>query len=232
MSGRFRGGRAPPLDALWLLLRRASLPSYWSCRSHAVSTSNQLLERAVIEFTSLCATISWGHRSVRDSRTVSPVVMEAFKWIDGGIMIRDGHEPRVESHERHGQGLPFSEPRVKSAFQRSTPGILIFSRKRQLPHMNRRALELTGHFHQAEHGPVNKIRSAPVQELRFHIQEALDRRSAANIWEVIELKRVIFEAGRKMLVRGFGLADRNSCDDSSIVIVLEEVGHQEEGKAQ
>ena len=38
-----------------------------------------------------------------------------------------------------------------------------------------------------------------------------------------ELKRVIFESERKILVRGFGLADRNSHDDSRIVIVLEEV---------
>jgi PAS domain-containing protein len=148
--------------------------------------------------------------------------------IDGETVIRVGHG----SHVRPGQGLPSSEPGVKSAFQRSTPGILIFSRKRQLVHMNRRALELTGHFHQTEQGPVNEIRSAPVHDLRFHIQEALDRRSAANIWELFELKRFIFEAGRKILVRGFGLLDRNSHNDSRIVIVLEEAGHQEEDKAQ
>jgi hypothetical protein len=44
------------------------------------------------------------------------------------------------------------------------------------------------------------------------------------------LKRVIFETERKILVRGFGLAGPNSHDDSRIVIVLEEVGLQQEHK--
>jgi len=46
------------------------------------------------------------------------------------------------------------------------------------------------------------------------------------------LKRVIFEPGRKILVRGFGVAGRNSQADSRIVIVLEESGHLQEHKTQ
>jgi hypothetical protein len=65
---------------------------------------------------------------------------------------------------------------------------------------------------------------APVRELIAQIQEALDSRTEANIRELFELKRVIFETERKILVRGFGLAGPNSHDDSRIVIVLEEVG--------
>ena len=94
--------------------------------------------------------------------------------------------------------------------------------------MNRRALELTGHLNQTEIGAVNDTRLAPVRELSAEIQEALDSRKEANTWDLFELKRVIFEAGRKILVRGFGLAGRNSHDDSRIVIVLEEVGLQQE----
>jgi hypothetical protein len=139
-------------------------------------------------------------------------------------VIRDGHE----SHVRHGQGLPSPEPIAKSASVHSQPGILIFSRRRQLLHMNRRALELTGHFNQTAVGPVNDILLAPVRELSAQIQEAVDSRKEANIRELFELKRVIFEAGHKILVRGFGLAGRNSYDDSRIVIVLEEVGLQQE----
>ena len=137
--------------------------------------------------------------------------------MNDGTVIPDGHE----SHVRPGQGLPSPEPSAKSASVRSRPGILIFSRRQQLLHMNRRALELTGRLNQTEIGPVNDILLAPVRELSAQIQEA-------NIWKLFELKRVIFEAGRKILVRGFGLAGRNSHDDSRIVIVLEEVGLQQE----
>lgn len=115
---------------------------------------------------------------------------------------------------------------------RSRPGILIFSRRQKLLHMNRRALELTGHLGQAEIGPVNEIHSAPVCELRAQIQAALDIRKAASISELVEMKRLIFEAGRKILMRGFGLADRNSFEDSRIVVVLEEVGLRQERKTQ
>ena len=145
-----------------------------------------------------------------------------------GTVIRDGQEP----HMRREQGLSHSEPSGKGASARARPGILIFSRARQLLHINSRALELTGHLNQAEIGPVHDIRSTPVREFSAQIQETLDHRRKANIWEIFELKRVIFETGRKILVRGFGLADRNSHEDSRIVIVLEEVGHRQEHEAQ
>jgi hypothetical protein len=148
--------------------------------------------------------------------------------MDDGTVIRDGHE----SYVRRGQGVSSPEPSAKSAFQRSTPGILIFSRRQELLHMNRRALELMGHLNQTEIGPVKYIPLSPLHELRILIQETLDHREDANIWEYFELKRVIFEAGRKILVRGIGMADRNSYDGSRIVIVLEEVGLRQKRKAQ
>jgi hypothetical protein len=142
---------------------------------------------------------------------------------DGSVM-QDGHE----SHVRHGQGLSSREPSSESASVRSQPGILIFSHRQQLLHTNRRALELAGLLNQAEIGSDNDVRLAPVRELLARIQETLDHRKEANIRDPFELKRWIFEAGRKILVRGFGLADRNSHKDSRIVIVLEEVGLRQE----
>ena len=146
---------------------------------------------------------------------------------DGNVMC-DGSA----SYVRHGHGLSSCEPGTKEASARSRLGILIFSRGQQLLHMNSRALELTGHLNQDEIGLVQDLRSAPVRELSTQIQEMLGRRKEANIWEIFELKRVIFETERKILVRGFGLADRNSYDDSHIVIVLEEVTCRQEHKAQ
>ena len=145
---------------------------------------------------------------------------------DGNVMRDDS-----ESHVRHDQSLSSCEPGTKEECAGSGPGILIFSRGRRLLHMNRRALELTGHINQDEIGLVHDLRSAPVRELSAQIQETLDHRRAVDIWEIFELKRVIFETERKILIRGFGLADRNSYDDSRIVIVLE-VARQQDYKTQ
>jgi hypothetical protein len=148
--------------------------------------------------------------------------------MDSGTAIRDGHE----SYVRRIQELSSPEPGAKSAVQRSTPGILIFSRRQQLLHTNRRALELMGHFDETEIGPATDIPLASVQELRIVIQKTLDQRKEANISESFELESATFDVGRKVLIRGFGIANRNSHDDSRIVFVLDSVGHQEDHKAQ
>jgi hypothetical protein len=107
-------------------------------------------------------------------------------------------------------------------------GILIFSHGQKLLHANRRALELTGHLHQAEIGTVGEIHSTPVRELRNAIRAGMDHRRAANIWEPFKLKRVIVEGRRKFLACAVGLADRSSHDDSRIVLVLDELGLRQE----
>jgi hypothetical protein len=117
-----------------------------------------------------------------------------------------------------------SAPSANGGAARSRPGILIFSLRQQVLHMNHRASELTAQSPHAERDPVKEICAASVRELRAAIQQGLDSRRDANIWEIFELKRVLFEARRRILVRGFGLADRHSFADSRIVIVLEELG--------
>lgn len=142
--------------------------------------------------------------------------------MNGGTMTRDGDE----SHMWRGQALSSLEPSANNVAQRSTVGILIFSLMQELLHMNLRALELMDHLAQSEIRPLNDIPSGPVHALWVLIKETLDRCKAANIcmWEPFELKSVVFEAGRKILIRGFGLADPHSYDHSRIVIILEEVG--------
>jgi hypothetical protein len=98
--------------------------------------------------------------------------------------------------------------------------------------MNRRASELTGHLDKADTGPATMMLSRLVSEHRTQMQDILDSRKAANIWEPFQLKRVIYQAGRKILVRGFGLADQNSYDDSRIILVLEEIRLGQEHKVQ
>ena len=128
-----------------------------------------------------------------------------------------------DSHVWRSEGLPISEPSAQSAVGRLGPGILVFSRTQQVLHMNRRALELTGHLNQTERGPGTDHRLAPLCDLSACIKEALDLRQDANIWELVELKRVMVNAGRVIQVRGFRLEGRNTHDDSRIVIVLDEV---------
>jgi hypothetical protein len=136
------------------------------------------------------------------------------------VWIRDGNE----AHEKPGYELSSSAPSTKSAFQRPGPAILVFLHRRHLGHMNRRALELTGNLDQAKIGQATMTLSRLVYELRVQIQDTLDNRRKVDIWELFELKREMVESGRKILLRGFGQADRNSHDGSRIVIVLEEGG--------
>ena len=123
----------------------------------------------------------WGHSPMND-----------------GVWIRDGNE----SHEKPGHELSSSDTSTKSACQRSSPGILVFSHRRHLGHMNRRALELTGPPGQAKTGQATTTLSRLVSELRVQIQDTLDHRRQADIWERFELKRDMVEAGRKILLRG------------------------------
>jgi len=117
---------------------------------------------------------------------------------------------------------PGSELSSLNDSARYRSGILIFSRRQKLLYANCRALELIGHFNQPECEPGCEVNVASVCELRDTIQATMDHRRAASIWEPFELKRVFFEPNRKIVVRGLGLADRDSHDDSYIVIVLEE----------
>jgi hypothetical protein len=107
-------------------------------------------------------------------------------------------------------------------------GILIFSRRQKLLHVDPQALELIGHPDQPQSEPNSQIHVTPVCELLNAIQAALDHRKAVSIWEPFELKRVIFERTRKIVVRGLGLIDRDSYDDSRIVIALDEVRLRQE----
>ena len=122
-----------------------------------------------------------------------------------------------------------AEPCPQDDIEHGQLGILIFGHRLKLLHINRRALELIGLLDPAEIGTDCEIDSAPVRELRNAIQVALDQRRAAHIWEPFELKRVLFEARRSILVRGLGLTDRSPDDDSRIVMMLEELSPRQAG---
>jgi len=131
-----------------------------------------------------------------------------------------------------GQGVLTPTPSLHGTALGSRLGILVFSHRGQLLHINRRALRLSDHLKQAAIRPVDEICGEVVHQLRFNIEEMLDHRRATGIWEPFEVKRVIVEAGSTLQVRGFGLANRNSFENSHIVIVLEEVDVRQEHQTQ
>jgi len=122
-----------------------------------------------------------------------------------------------------GTAFVYSGHSENMASGQSIPGILVFSRSLQLQYVNRRALELIRNIGQAmtESGLI--VLPTPLLELRDQIQESLDDRLEANIWESFEMSRVVFESGRKLLFHGFGHPNRAASCDSRIVIVLEEI---------
>ncbi len=132
-----------------------------------------------------------------------------------------------EHHLPYGQRLSSPAPGTMRPSHRSSPGILVFSHKRHLPHVNRAALDLLGHLEQTETGPATTTLTRLVSELRVQIQDALDSRRDANVRDLVEWKRVRVESWRKILLRGFGLPDRNSSNLSRVIIVLEEVSLQQ-----
>ena len=120
----------------------------------------------------------------------------------------------------------------KRPSERSRPGILIFSYVKQLLYMNRRAVELMGHLDQTEIGPGNDIPLVSIQEFRVMIQQTLDQRKKVGIWGSFESKGTVFDVARKLLIRGFGIANQDSYDHSRVVIVLDEVGSQKTDMSQ
>ncbi|HEV2174203.1 MAG TPA: hypothetical protein VGR71_11580, partial [Nitrospira sp.] len=71
-----------------------------------------------------------------------------------------------------------------------------------------------------------------VNEIRIRLQGIMESRGRTSIGELVESKRVIVEDGREILVRGFGLASRQSHGDFRIVIVLEEENVRQDHQPQ
>src|SRR6185295_20289592 len=114
----------------------------------------------------------------------------------------------------------------------SSPGILVLSRSLQLQYVNRRALVLIRNIGQAITDSGLIILPTPLLDLRDQIQESLDARIEANIWEPFEMSRVVSQRGQRLLLRGFGHPNVVANRDSRIIIVFEEIGSAEHDKNQ
>jgi hypothetical protein len=124
--------------------------------------------------------------------------------------------------------------KIRELFAQKTtsPGILVFSRMMELLHANGRALELTDQSEKGATAPIRFVLLRSVLEVCAEIQQALDSYVAAGVWVPLEVSKLVSRPARWLLLRGFGLLDRNAIDHSRIVIVLDEVGFGEKNRTQ
>ncbi|MFO0773239.1 MAG: LuxR C-terminal-related transcriptional regulator [Nitrospiraceae bacterium] len=122
--------------------------------------------------------------------------------------------------------------------QRAGPGIVVLSSSLQLLHMNRQASELCKKINHAEHAQVESPKQAhgvlptAVTELSSEIIKALTVRTEAKDWEQFEVKRLAGSQEQPILLRGFGLPDRNGLNNARLVITMEEVGRRQQFSAE
>jgi hypothetical protein len=135
--------------------------------------------------------------------------------------MMNGEIATREDYELHLQPLQ-GAPGPTGVFGRARPGILIYSHKRRLLHVNSRALEMRCPLDRVDTESTGMALASSVNEIRIQLQGIMESRGEASIGELVESKRVLVEDGREILVRGFGLASRQSHGDFRIVIVLEE----------
>lgn len=113
--------------------------------------------------------------------------------------------------------------RGAGAQKSASPGIIVLSRTMDLLHVNRQALELTDQSKTKATTPICWVLSRPVREVCVEVQQALDSYGETGRWVPLEVQRLVSGPERWILVRGFGLLDRNVLDHSRIVIVLDEI---------
>lgn len=125
-----------------------------------------------------------------------------------------------------------SGQRKNTVCRQSSPGIFVFSRSLQMQYVNRRALELIRTIGQAMTESDSIVLPPRLLELRAQVQECLDDRLEAHIWEPFEMSRAVFECGRRLLLRGFGYPNGVASRESRVIIVLEEIRPAEKDESQ
>jgi DNA-binding CsgD family transcriptional regulator len=115
------------------------------------------------------------------------------------------------------------------AEQRSGPGLLVMTSALHPIHMNRQAADLCRELAQEASGksPSGGLPPA-VQDLGNDIRGMLQVRTETKDWEQLQVRRLIGDTRRAILLRGFGLPDHAGLDHSRIIIIMEEVGRRQE----
>lgn len=128
------------------------------------------------------------------------------------------------------EGLDSGDHAESIAGQRVSCGVLLLSPTMRLIHMNRQAGELAKRIEPVTNGNAARgVLPTALTQLGAEIQKRLQSRTEDEDWDQFELRRLAGTPQRPVLLRGFGLPDRNDRHQSRILIIMEEVGRQKEG---
>jgi len=129
-------------------------------------------------------------------------------------------------------------PMIKSSFEfspdlkgiaglRGGPGLLILSTDNRLLHMNRRGWELVRQINDSqtvtETVKAGGMLPTAIIEICAEVQTLLKAQLGSKDWEQLEVRRLVGDSARPILLRGFGLPG----SDSRILIVMELMGRRE-----
>jgi DNA-binding CsgD family transcriptional regulator len=110
---------------------------------------------------------------------------------------------------------------------RGGPGLIILSTDNRLLHMNRRGWELMRQVSDSqtvtETVKAGGMLPTAVTEICGEIQTLLKAQLGSKDWEQLEVRRLVGDPARPILLRGFGLPG----SDSRVLIVMEVMGRRE-----
>ncbi len=114
---------------------------------------------------------------------------------------------------------------------RGGPGVLILSTDNRLLHMNRRAWELIRQISDSQTVTqtvkAGGLLPTAVTEICTEIHTLLKAQLGSKDWEQLEVRRLVGDPKRPVLLRGFGLPGSESAQHSRVLIVMEVMGRRE-----
>ena len=110
---------------------------------------------------------------------------------------------------------------------REGPGILVLSTDLRLLHMNRRGWELMQHINSEQAVKAAGVLPAQVIQMCAEIEKLLRGQSQAKDWEQLEVRRLVGNSTKPVLLRGFVLPGSKGVQQTRVLVLLEAVGRRE-----
>ena len=113
--------------------------------------------------------------------------------------------------------------------KRAGPGILMLTASLQMVYRDRRAWDLSGRINALQNSTGgNSVLAPPIAELCADVIAALKVRTNPKDWEQFQIRRVIGDPRRPILLTGLGIPDPNGIQHSRILIIFSELGRRQE----
>jgi DNA-binding CsgD family transcriptional regulator len=112
-------------------------------------------------------------------------------------------------------------------------GILLFNASPRLVYMDGQARSLCARINFNQTGlAANGVFPSDVMLLSQEIADAIQARGSTNDWTPFEIRRLAGNHQEPVLLRGFGLPQKNECGDGRILIVMEDVSSRKEVRSK